>query len=132
LLWVVACLGGLLGGVDGPLPARAALGLVLVTANLSALRRTVLLRGARAVRRLDWDEAGRFQLQLGSDPAELVPAVLRPASFRLGIAFLVLWFSTPRGRRVVLVDGGRQDPVAFRRLARRLARGMLIPSGPKV
>jgi hypothetical protein len=44
----------------------------------------------------------------------------------------VLWFSTPAGIRMVLIDGGRQDPVAFRRLSRHLARGELLPSGPKV
>jgi hypothetical protein len=83
------------------------------------------------VRSVEWDGEGRYWLGLGPG-GEPRPATLTTASFRLGIAFLVLWFATPAGVRVVLIDGGRQDPVAFRRLSRHLARGMLIPSGPKV
>ena len=97
-------------------------GLVLVAANVPGIRGCVLLRGARAVRRLEWRDDGRFGVWLGNETAPC-PATLGPASFRLGIAFLVLWFETPVGRRLVLIDGGRQDPAAFRRLARRLARG---------
>ena len=114
-----------------PMTARFALGLGLVAANIPAIRAAVLLRGPRAVRRLEWDGEGRFWVTLGNE-SESHPATLSSASFRPGIAFLVLWFATPAGTRVVLIDGGRQDPVAFRRLSRRLARGMLIPSAPKV
>jgi hypothetical protein len=130
-LWLAACLAVLVGGIALPWEARLALGLVLIATHFPAIRVGVLLRGPRAVRKLEWDEEGRFNLWLGDAP-EPRPATLTPASFRLGIAFLVLWFATPAGRRVVLIDGGRQDPVAFRRLSRHLARGMLIPSRPKV
>jgi hypothetical protein len=131
MLWLAICVGVLIGGIDLPWPARLILGLILVAANFPAIRVAVLLRGPRAVRRLEWDHEGRFRVgsKIG---AESCPAILQPASFRLGIAFVVLWFATPAGLRVVLIDGGRQDPVAFRRLSRHLARGMLIPSGPKV
>jgi hypothetical protein len=131
LLWLIACLAALAGGVAAPWPARLTLGLILAGGNLVAIHAGALLCGSRAVRRLEWDDSGRFQLWCGTarDPC---PAVLDAGSFRLGIAFLVLWFSTPAGRRGVLIDGGRQDPVAFRRLVRHLGRGMLIPSGPKV
>lgn len=129
--WLGACLAVLAGGVAIPWLARFALGLGLVAANIPAIRAAVLLRGPRAVRRLEWDGEGRYWLGLGPD-RERRPATLSTASFRLGIAFLVLRFATPAGVRVVLIDGGRQDPVAFRRLSRQLARGMLIPSGPKV
>lgn len=114
-----------------PWPVRLALGLVLVVANIPAIRVGVLLLGPCAVRTIEWDEDGLFRLRLGNDPQPRA-ATLSDASFRLGIAFLVLWFATPAGVRGVLIDGGRQDPVAFRRLSRHLARGMLIPSGPKV
>jgi hypothetical protein len=131
LLWLACCLGALLGGNTLPWALRIALGLVLVALNLPALRLAVLLQGARAVRVIEWDEAGQFFIRAAREtpPAR---ATLRTASFRLGIAFLALWFSTPAGLRLVLIDGGRQDPIAFRRLSRRLARGELIPSGPKV
>jgi hypothetical protein len=121
----------LLGGVAGPAPLRALFGLGLVAANLPAIRGSVLLRGTRAVRMLEWDEEGQFHLRRGPG-SRPVPATWKAASFRLGIAFFGLWFSTPDGLRCVLIDGGIQDPVAFRRLGRRLARGMLIPSRPKV
>jgi hypothetical protein len=131
MLWLAACLGALAVGVAWPQTARIALGLILVATNAGAMRRGVLLRGPRAIRRLEWDEAGRFRIW-PADPTAGWPGVLRPASFRLGIACLMLWFSTPAGHRWVLIDGRAQDPIAFRRLARLLARGMLIPSGPKV
>jgi len=134
-MWLCASLAVLLGGVAMPWSIRIALGLVLVAVNLPALRSGVLLHGSRAVRVLDWNDEGRFELRSGVRPgieARSIPGRLLPASFRLGIGFLVLWFSTPAGLRVVVIDGGRQDPVAFRRLSRHLARGELIPSRPKV
>lgn len=131
LAWLGACVAVLSGGVEGGAVARALLGLVLIAGNLAAIRGAVLLRGARAVRMLEWDETGEFRLRSEGDTGSR-PAQLRSVSFRLGIAFLVLWFATPDGYRVVLIDGGRQDPVAFRRLTRRLSRGMLLPSRPKV
>lgn len=130
LLWLLACLGALAGGVALPWTARLALGLILAGTNLVAIRAAVLLRGSRAVRRLEWDDAG-FRVWLGG-AHEPCAASLRATSFRLGIACVVLWFTTPAGRRAVLIDTGRQDPAAVRRLVRHLARGMLIPSRPKV
>lgn len=130
MIWLVCCLGVLLGGNTMPWILRIAFGLVLVAVNLPALQRAVLLRGSSAVGAIEWDEDGRFFVQAQPESRRL-PAILDPASFRLGIAFLVLWFSTPVGRRVVVIDGGKQDRIAFRRLSRHLARGELIPSGPK-
>lgn len=127
----MCCLAVLLGGVAGSFLLRSLFGLVLIAVNIPALRGAVLLRGPRAVRILEWNEAGHFWLRPGAESASL-PATLRAASSRLGIAVLVLWFSTPLGARCVFIDGGLQDPVAFRRLVRHLARGMLLPSGPEV
>jgi hypothetical protein len=110
---------------------RVALCAGLVAVNLRALEATVLLRGARGIRGLRWRGDTRFRLRPAGSTASL-PATLRAASFRLGFVFLVLWFATPAGGRTVVVDAGCQDPVAFRRLCRRLARGELLPSRPKV
>ena len=131
LLWLGCCVGALLTGNTLPWALRISLGLILIAVNLPAVRRSALLMGPRAVRVIEWDESGRFYIPLERE-SRLAAATLRPSSFRLGIAFLVLWFSTPVGHRVVLIDGGRQDPIAFRRLSRHLARGELIPSRPKV
>jgi hypothetical protein len=134
-VWLALGLAVLLAGVSLPWIVRCTLGMILMLANLPALGTCVLLRGPHAVRVLEWNEEGRFSLQTGSAAgAGMAPvaATLLPASFRLGIAFLVLWFSTPTGFRLVLIDGGRQDPIAFRRLIRHLARGELLPSRPKV
>ena len=135
LTWLGIGLAVVLGGVSLPSIARFALGLILVAFNLPALRTGVLLHGSRAVRALEWDDERSFSLRSGlrsGSGVRALPARLLPASFRLGMAFLVLWFSTPAGLRVVLIDGGTQDPVAFRRLCRHLARGELLPSRPKV
>jgi len=130
-LWLAVCIAVLLGGIGSSPVLRTLLGLVLITVNIPAMRGAVLLRGPRAVRILEWDEAGHFRLRAGAESAPR-PGTLRAMSFRLGIGVLVLWFSTSAGGRCVVVDGGIQDPVAFRRLVRHLGRGMLIPSGPKV
>jgi hypothetical protein len=131
LLWLLVCLAMVAGAVALPATPRVVFGLVLFAANIPAIRGAVLLRGPRAIRVLEWDEEGRFRVRLAGD-RETRTATLHPASLRLGIAFLVLRFSTRAGSRVVLIDGGLQDPVAFRRLSRRLSRAMLIPSRPKV
>jgi hypothetical protein len=131
LLWLLACIALVASGVALPATPRVVFGIVLVAFSIPAIRAAVLLRGPRAIRVLDWDEEGGLRVRLGGD-RELRAATLGPASFRLGIAFLVLWVSTPAGSRVVLIDGGRQDPLAFRRLTRHLSRAMLIPSRPRV
>lgn len=135
LTWLGAGLAVVLGGVSLPLIARFALGLILVAVNLPALRTGVLLHGSRAVRAVEWSDDGSFSLRSGlrsESGTQRVPARLLPSSFRLGIAFLALWFSTPAGLRVVLIDGAKQDPVAFRRLCRHLARGEPDTIRPKV
>jgi hypothetical protein len=113
----------------------------MAVVNVRAMLRLVLLRGPRAVRWIEWDAEGRFRLGGGS--GQFREASLCPGAFRLGFAFFMLWFSTADGSRGALIDGGRQDPVAFRRLSRflnqrpgqasgRRAGGELIPSRPKV
>jgi hypothetical protein len=90
--------------------------------NLFVLGTFIRLRGPRAVRALEWASTGELRLWLG-DGTGPHPACLHPASFRLGLTFLVLWFTTSAGVRAVLIDGGLQNPVAFRRLCRALTRG---------
>jgi hypothetical protein len=109
-------------------PLRLSLCVALAGVNLRAIAQVVLLRGPRAIRWIECDPDGR--LRIGPALAGEAPeASLRPGAFRLGIAFLMLWFTTSRGLRGVLIDGGLQDPAAFRRLSRGLK---LIPSRPKV
>jgi hypothetical protein len=125
--WLTITCGSILA-VDLPWPVRLSLGCALILANLRALARWVLLRGPRAIRWIEWQPDGR--LRIGPEMAgESAEANLRPGTFRLGIAFFVLWFTTSRGVRGVLIDGGLQEPAAFRRLSRSLK---LIPSRPKV
>lgn len=121
----------LLTGVSLPWPVRIALCAGLVMSNLRALEAAVLLRGPRGIRGLRWRGDRHFRLRVAPGQPGL-SATLRPASFRLGSGFLVLWFATPSGSRTLVVDAQRQDPVAFRRLCRHLARGELLPSRPRV
>lgn len=131
LLWLALCVFTLLTGVALPWPVRIALSAGLVTANLRALEAAVLLRGPRGIRGLRWCADSSFRLHSAAGQPGL-PATLRPTSFRLGSDVLVLWFATSAGSRTVVLDARRQDPVPFRRLCRRLARGELLPSRPKV
>jgi hypothetical protein len=135
----ISCLAIL--AVDLPFPVRLTLCVAVAVVNVRAMLRLVLLRGPRAVRRIEWDAEGRFRL--GGESGPFREASLCPGAFRLGFAFFMLWFSTPDGSRGALIDGGRQDPLAFRRLSRllnprpgqasgRRAGGELIPSRPKV
>ena len=125
--WLVIVCAAILA-VDLSWPLRVSLCVALAGVNLRAIAQVVLLRGPRAVRWIECDADGR--LRIGPALAgELPDATLRPGAFRLGIAFFVLWFITSRGLRGVLIDGGLQDPAAFRRLSRGLK---LIPSRPKV
>jgi hypothetical protein len=127
LVWLAIACAAILA-VDLSWPLRLSLCLALTGLNLRALARTVLLRGPRAIHWIEWDPEGR--MRIGPGPSDACPeATPRPGGFRLGIAFLVLWFMTPQGVRGVLIDGGLQDPAAFRRLGRSLK---LIPSRPKV
>jgi hypothetical protein len=119
LAWLaITCLATL--AVDLSLPVRIALCLAITTVNVRAIARLVLLRGPRAVRWIEWDAEGHFRL--GEASGQIWEASLRPGAFRLGFAFLMLWFATPDGWRGALIDGGRQEPLAFRRLSRLLNR----------
>jgi hypothetical protein len=114
--------------MDLPWPVRLSLSIALILVNLRSMAQAVLLRGPRAIRWIEWRPDGRLRIgpALAGDSCE---ANLRPGAFRLGIAFFVLWFTTPRGVRGVLIDGALQEPAAFRRLSRSLK---LLPSRPKV
>jgi hypothetical protein len=103
-----------------PFPARLIICIVLAAANRGSIRLCVLLLGNNAVRALEWRDPGEFTILLGPrrEPSQ---ATLARGSFRLG-AVLMLWFETPAGMRAVLIDGGRQESEAFRRLCRRLDR----------
>jgi len=101
-----------------PWSLRAALCLAVISFNTVGIRRCVLLLGSDAVRALEWLEPGEFTVRLGVT-REALPAMLAGGSFRLG-GLVVLRFQTPRGMRAVLIDGGRQEIRAFRRLCRRL------------
>jgi hypothetical protein len=104
-----------------PWPARAALCACLLAINLRPVAECVLLQG-RAVTALSWREPGEFEAELGS---RRVPAKVAAGSFRLG-SLLVLRLQTPAGPRLVVIDGGLQEPRAFRRLCRQLGR---LPKG---
>ena len=122
--WLFVVCAVLLGTVALPLPARIALCIAIATPGLVAIRRCMLLKGRKAVHTLDWSHGWRAAV--GPDRTEM-PVTLRPGSFRAGQAFLLLWLQSRDGIHAVLIDGGRQEPVAFRRLCRQL-RWPVAPS----
>jgi hypothetical protein len=100
-----------------PWPARVALCVTVIAAGLRGLQAFILLRGPRAVRAIEWTDAGDWSVCLGATLARH-PATLSDGSFRLGTRFWVLRFETPVGTRSVLVEEGSREPRAFRRLSR--------------
>jgi len=115
--WLIVLCGVLVSALALPLPARIGLCIALATPGLAAIRGCLLLQGRKAVHSLDWSHGWRAQI--GAAWTE-TSVTLRPGSFRVGRAFLLLWLQSRDGIHGVLIDGGRQDPRAFRRLCRQL------------
>jgi len=99
--------------------ARLAICTAVTAAGVRTLRVFALLAGPRAVRAIEWNEAGDFFVCLGATFARH-PASLSEGSFRLGARFWLLRFATPVGPRSVVVEEAARAPIAFRRLSRCL------------
>ncbi len=122
--WLLLICAAVLASVALPLLMRIGICLAIATPVVAAVRTSVLLRGERAVRGLQW--SGRWHACVGPDRIR-TPVTLRPGSFRVGRAFLLLWLESRDGIHALFIDVGRQDPPAIRRLCREL-----IASKPKV
>lgn len=116
-VWLIVVCGALVSSVALPLPARIGICIAIATPGLAAIRGCLLLRGQMAVHTLDWSRGWRAGIGPGWTET---PITLRIGSFRVGRAFLLLWLRSRDGIHAVLIDGGRQDPRAFRRLCRQL------------
>ncbi len=104
--------------------------ILLLPLSLPSMFRFVLLRGRKAVRRVEWTGQGEYHLGLGPGRRRVAARLLRHQ--RLGLGLWTLEFLTPEGCCRVLVDTGLQPPNRVRRLGRALRRGDLLPSRPKV
>jgi hypothetical protein len=91
----------------------------IASSGMYSLRTFVLLAGPRAIRAIEWNEAGEWSVYLGTRLARC-PATLSAGSFRLGLRFWVLRFATPEGPRSVMVEEAPGATHAYRRLTRRL------------
>ena len=100
----------------------------VASAGVLALRTFVLLAGPRAIRAIEWNEAGEWFVYLGTAMAPN-PAVLSAGSFRLGLRFWVLRFATPSGTRSVMVEEAAGATHAYRRLTRCLEGHLRRGSG---
>ena len=112
-----------------PWPARIALCLASRYCGVRCIRSFVLLAGPRAVRAIEWSEAGEFGVCLGPQ-LHAASGHCWPGSFRLGVRIWVLRFMTPAGLCPVLIAGGVQDaesvpapfPVSYEGLRRASGR----------
>jgi hypothetical protein len=120
VLWLAIAVAAVLGA-PLPWPVRVALCVSIATSGVRCVSTVVLLRGPRAIRRLDWDVNGNLWACLGDSPASQ-PARVASGSFRLGPGLLILRLETASGTRFVCIDGCLQDPAAFRRLTRAIPR----------
>jgi hypothetical protein len=111
-----------------PWLARLVICAIVAAAGVHGLRAFVLLAGPRAIRAIEWNEAGELSVCLGAGLARY-PAILSPGSFRLGLRFWVLRFATPVGPRSVLVAEAVAASRAYRRLSRCLEGQLRRGSG---
>jgi len=111
-----------------PWVVRFAMCATVLVAGVWSLRSFVLLQGPRAVRAIEWNEAGEWSVCLGATLAPH-PATLSAGSFRLGLRYWVLRFATPVGPRSVLVEEAAHARHAFRRLSRVLSGELRRGSG---
>ena len=102
-----------------PAGLRFTLCAAVALAGARAISGFVLLRGPRAVKAIEWNEAGEWFVCLGATATPL-PATLSRGSFRLGLRYWVLRFATPVGPRSVLVAEPARTRSDFRRLSRSL------------
>jgi hypothetical protein len=116
--WVAIFIVMTLTAVALPLPARIGLCVCAATACVPCIRSVFLLGGPDAVRALQWSDAGLVAC-IGPELTTVV-AKVAAGSFRIGRDLLVLRLQTCDGTRSVLIDGGRQEIQAFRRLCRHL------------
>jgi hypothetical protein len=117
--WLLALGCAIFFGVALPLYARLTICAAIAATCLPVSWCCVLVRGPRAVRRLEWSQAEGLTVFLG--PALVAsPAELAAGSFRLGNQVLVLRLTTEFGVRFALIDSSVQDMASFRRLCRRL------------
>jgi uncharacterized membrane protein YtjA (UPF0391 family) len=120
IAWLILLCAVVLFAVALPLLVRGVVCVACATSILLGIRSFILLRGANAIRALEWSEAGLIAY-VGSARAA-TSASVADSTFRLGVWLLVLRLNTPEGLRSVLVDGSAQeDGAAFRRLCRWLA-----------
>jgi len=109
-------------------PVRAAACVAVAASGIRSVRSFVMLRGAKAVRAIEWSEEGEFAVLLGPGFARHA-ATLAAGSFRLGVGAWVLRFKTPGGTHPVLVAARVHDVRAFRRLSRCLNTSLRRASG---
>ena len=98
---------------------RFAICAAVASAGLYSVQTFVLLAGPRAIRAIEWNEAGEWFVYLGTEVVRC-PATLSAGSFRLGLRLWVLRFATRAGSRFVMVEEAPGATHAYRRLARRL------------
>jgi hypothetical protein len=98
-----------------------------VLAAWRVVRRFVLLCGPGSLRAVEWNARGDLLVQTGS--GHRLAAVPARGCRQYGIGLWILRFDTTSGAVSALLDTGLQDPVAMRRLSRRLGWGAAGHSG---
>jgi len=114
----------------GALPwiVRFAVCLTMGLPGIRCIQSFVLLGGSNAVRAIEWSEEGIHGVRLGPQLTPY-PAILATGSFRWGVQWWVLRFTTPVGLRPVLIAGSAQNEELFRRLSRCLTTHLRRASG---
>lgn len=113
---------------------RAGLALGFGVMGATWVRRTVLLRGRRALRAVEWTAQGRFSVRLG-ESRRCLPAEPARGRQRYGPKLWILRFVTAEGAVHAIVDPSCLEPGSVRRLGRHLnvsGRGELLTSRAKV
>ena len=132
-VWLGLASAAILAASALSLPVRLGVLCVLLSYGVFWVRRTVWLRGARALRAVEWGE-GEFRVEIGATRRRL-PAIPGAGPYRYGNRLWILRFETPEGRFTAVVDGTLLPAGAVRRLARCLGTcrgGEPVTIPPKV
>src|SRR5687767_10792678 len=90
--WLLMASGAVMGAAALPWPVRLGVGMVVLIGSCSALARFVGLRGAKAIRAVEWSPGNEIYVHIGN-PGRRLPAIPVSNGQRLGTRLWIVRFT---------------------------------------